>query len=330
MKRLICVVFMVVVVLILSVSVVAATTLEATQSDIENLENDLNNRYNMFVGGEYDCQNYNFNELISNVVHSLMLTGEIEGIETPDPLNKITGDWEYYKISSDKMDYILTNIFHASPNHKFNADYGGWCNGYYYENNYYYQFEGLGGINRSYSVINYKRQPDGKYNIKLLESYSDGGVYYYYIIADLQDLNGNRTWTFYNTSSNALFYDKETYNSVSFQINGSTIRFPINDAVPTIYNNRVYVPIRKTCEYLGIDVAYDNNEGRMYFYNGERIVSHVKNTSTVYVDGNAVYFDTPSITINGRTLMPIRMLAESIGLGVNWDSSNKTVNIITE
>lgn len=116
-------------------------------------------------------------------------------------------------------------------------------------------------------------------------------------------------------------------SNVSIVVNGNLVEFADGDVKPTIYDNRVYVPIRKTCEYLGIDVQYNANEGKMYFIKGSNVVSHVKGTSAVEVNGQYVYFDTPSLNINGSTLMPIRMLAESLGTTVTWDDPTKTVYI---
>lgn len=117
-------------------------------------------------------------------------------------------------------------------------------------------------------------------------------------------------------------------NDVNVIINGNLVEFSDDDAKPVIYNNRVYVPIRKTCEYLDIYVQYDANESRMYFIDDLHVVSHIMGTSTVYVYGEPVNFDTPSINLNGRTLMPIRMLAESLGATVSWDDDTRTVSII--
>jgi hypothetical protein len=50
-------------------------------------------------------------------------------------------------------------------------------------------------------------------------------------------------------------------------------------------------------------------------------------TNVVYVGGEPVYFDTPSMTVSSRTMMPVRMLSESIGAEVEWDGSTKSVSI---
>lgn len=116
-------------------------------------------------------------------------------------------------------------------------------------------------------------------------------------------------------------------SNVSIVVNGNLVEFSDGDVKPTIYDNRVYVPVRKACECLGIEIQYNADEGKMYFIKGSNVASHAKGTSTIEVNGRYVYFDTPSLNINGSTLMPIRMLAESLGTTVTWNDSTKTVYI---
>ena len=43
---------------------------------------------------------------------------------------------------------------------------------------------------------------------------------------------------------------------------------------------------------------------------------------------NAVQIDAAPVIINGRTLVPIRVIAENLNCKVDWDAQNKTVTII--
>ncbi|NLK00379.1 MAG: SH3 domain-containing protein [Clostridia bacterium] len=48
----------------------------------------------------------------------------------------------------------------------------------------------------------------------------------------------------------------------------------------------------------------------------------------IYIDGDRVSSDArPFIDSNGRTLVPLRVIAEDLGAGVGWDSSEKKVSI---
>ena len=50
---------------------------------------------------------------------------------------------------------------------------------------------------------------------------------------------------------------------------------------------------------------------------------------TVYVDGKTVEMDAPPVIENGRTLVPIRALAEALGSEVEWDAVNRRATIIS-
>lgn len=115
-------------------------------------------------------------------------------------------------------------------------------------------------------------------------------------------------------------------DNINVSVNGSYIDFS-NDTQPVIYESRTYVPIRKVCEALDITVDYEDYSKTMIFLKGNNRITHVIGSNIVEINGDETKFDTPSINVNGRTLMPVRMLAESINSEVTWDPSSKTVII---
>ncbi|MHB8172103.1 MAG: copper amine oxidase N-terminal domain-containing protein [Thermincolia bacterium] len=50
-------------------------------------------------------------------------------------------------------------------------------------------------------------------------------------------------------------------------------------------------------------------------------------TVKVYVNGREVKTDVPAQIINGRTMVPLRAVSESLGADVKWDEVNRAVNI---
>lgn len=116
---------------------------------------------------------------------------------------------------------------------------------------------------------------------------------------------------------------------VSVYLNEKAIDFPTTDARPQIINNRTYVPVRKTCEALGLEIDWNSKTETMTLTRNGVTIAHTMRSSVVYVNGNAVQFDTPSINANNRILMPIRMIAESVGATVTWDDPTRSVHITT-
>jgi hypothetical protein len=50
----------------------------------------------------------------------------------------------------------------------------------------------------------------------------------------------------------------------------------------------------------------------------------------VEVDGKKIESDTPAISFNGRTMVPVRFVTESMGGTVTWVSSSQTVKVSTQ
>jgi len=46
------------------------------------------------------------------------------------------------------------------------------------------------------------------------------------------------------------------------------------------------------------------------------------------VGGRTVKLDVPPTITNGRTLVPLRFVAENLGLTVSWDEVTRTVTLI--
>jgi len=42
-----------------------------------------------------------------------------------------------------------------------------------------------------------------------------------------------------------------------------------------------------------------------------------------------VPIDVPATVVNGRTLVPLRFVAENFGVEVNWNANTQTVTIVT-
>lgn len=116
---------------------------------------------------------------------------------------------------------------------------------------------------------------------------------------------------------------------VAVYLNGDAIDFPTTDARPQIINNRTYVPVRKTCEALGLEIDWNSKTETMTLTRDGVVISHTMRSNIVYVNGEAKTFDTSSINANNRILMPIRMIAESIGATVTWDDPTRSVHITT-
>ena len=110
---------------------------------------------------------------------------------------------------------------------------------------------------------------------------------------------------------------------VTVMVEGAKVRFP--DQQPVIKNDRTLVPVRFIAESLGYDVEWDPkdhtaviDDGRIIFYIG---------TNQAIIDGTQTELDVASELIGDRTMVPLRVVAETLGCTVDWFATNNTVLI---
>jgi len=101
------------------------------------------------------------------------------------------------------------------------------------------------------------------------------------------------------------------------------------DVPPVMKNDRVLVPLRKIFEALYMDVDWDGEtETITSTGNGNTIVLQIGNP-VARANARTVTLDVSAEVVDGRTLVPIRFIAESIGAQVGWDGDTQTVTVKT-
>lgn len=96
---------------------------------------------------------------------------------------------------------------------------------------------------------------------------------------------------------------------------------------PEIKNNRIMVPLRSVTEGLGADVEWVGDTQQIVITRASNTVMMTLNQTTAYLDGVPVEMDVAPYAINGRTLIPVRYVAELFGQTVTWDGKNRRVDI---
>ena len=110
-------------------------------------------------------------------------------------------------------------------------------------------------------------------------------------------------------------------------LNGKAISF---DTAPCLDNGRVLVPMRGILESLGYTVEWQNDTRSVLASNSETRILMPLGSKTVTVNNKSVSVDAPAKLVSGRTLVPLRFLAEYSGAEVVWNNAEKTVNITSE
>lgn len=125
----------------------------------------------------------------------------------------------------------------------------------------------------------------------------------------------------------------DTRSDVGLKLNGAELRTSVS---PTVIDGRTLVPIRVISESIGatvnwnestkeVEIIYTNSdESKTYIILpiGKRQVKINKSNSQYTKD-----LDVPAQILDGRTMVPVRFVAEELGLEVNWNSEVQTVEL---
>lgn len=99
------------------------------------------------------------------------------------------------------------------------------------------------------------------------------------------------------------------------------------DVAPIIENGRTLVPIRFIAEALGAQVVWDPIYRSVYIDTVDNSVTLKIDSTDAKLNGEAKTLDVPARIVEGRTLIPLRFVSESLGAEVDWIDSSRTVTV---
>lgn len=121
-------------------------------------------------------------------------------------------------------------------------------------------------------------------------------------------------------------------DDIEVYLNGNWIYF--EDQQPVIIDGRTLVPMRAIFEAMGAQVDW---------YGDTQSIDIIKDSIslTLYINHDVIYgnfsgspsniaIDVPPQIINGRTMVPLRAISETIGAEVDWNGNTQTVYIWAE
>jgi N-acetylmuramoyl-L-alanine amidase len=121
----------------------------------------------------------------------------------------------------------------------------------------------------------------------------------------------------------------EAVSTTSINIDGNELYEGQN--LISLVDGRVYVPVRYIAEHLGGQVEWDSNQRKVTFYNKQ---NNKQNKVELWigveefkVNGILRKMDAKPHIKQNRTLVPIRFVADGLGLNVRWDAIAKRVMI---
>jgi hypothetical protein len=114
----------------------------------------------------------------------------------------------------------------------------------------------------------------------------------------------------------------------SFTLNGVEIAM---DVAPYLQNDRTYLPVRFAANVCGVsddNIMWNPSDYSVVMIKGDRIVKLVIGSNTMLINGVPFNMDVaPEIVDPGRTMLPLRWVAQALGCSVDWDPVNYTVTL---
>ena len=111
---------------------------------------------------------------------------------------------------------------------------------------------------------------------------------------------------------------------LNITVDGRILAFDVD---PVIVEGRTLVPLRGVFEALEATVTWDEATRTVTAQRGNTTVTLPIGSRFPLVNGIAVELEVPGFIINGRTMVPARFIAESLGAEVEWNERTRTVVI---
>ena len=109
--------------------------------------------------------------------------------------------------------------------------------------------------------------------------------------------------------------------SIEVLVNARRVAFP--DVRPQIKNGNTLIPLRFVTDKLAGKLTLSGKN--ISIEKGDRLIAMTIGGTTATVNGETVTLDTPSVAVDGRTLVPLRFVSEALGEPVKWDSVNQYI-----
>lgn len=124
-----------------------------------------------------------------------------------------------------------------------------------------------------------------------------------------------------------------TIGYISGAVSGMPIGIYVNereistDVSPFIENGTTFVPVRSICNAMRIDdIRWDGSDNTVTI-KAENEIQFTVGEKYAFVNGKKHVLSAPTVIRDGRTMIPVRLLAEAFGAYVEWDKTLYCVGI---
>ncbi|NUU60911.1 stalk domain-containing protein [Paenibacillus agri] len=99
------------------------------------------------------------------------------------------------------------------------------------------------------------------------------------------------------------------------------------DVAPIVKDNSTYVPIRYVLDAFGGTATWDPVSKRILVLRGSKVLDLTLGKKEYVLNGKRQSAEVAPLLLQGRTLVPLRLVSEQLGLTVKWEQNTKTVTI---
>jgi uncharacterized repeat protein (TIGR02543 family) len=119
-----------------------------------------------------------------------------------------------------------------------------------------------------------------------------------------------------------------TIGSTTMYVDGSPV---ILEAAPIILNSRTLLPIRAVVEAVGGTITWDASTQKVTIVQNDKTLVLWIDRNVATLNGQSVNIDSDPkvvpIIMSGRTLLPLRFVAETLAMDVQWNAVTRMVTI---
>jgi len=103
---------------------------------------------------------------------------------------------------------------------------------------------------------------------------------------------------------------------------------PDFDVKPFLTEGRSMVPFRALAETMGAQVGWNAENQTITVLKGSKVIEMTVGNNNALVDGNPVTLDVPPTIVDGRTVVPLRFVGESLNANVSYDENTEIVKVL--
>lgn len=126
-------------------------------------------------------------------------------------------------------------------------------------------------------------------------------------------------------SLNAQTCDEARKSRVLVQVNDQYLHIVAGTgAEPFVEKGRTMIPLKALADAFGFEVKWDQSEKKITLTKENMIITMIVGKTEILVNGNKLASETAPMVKNNVTFLPVRELAEVLGIEVKWDQATRT------